>query len=94
MLLAGAVKLVGQVVIGYGVSAFTSAIVKSITPENAVKMTKVAIKIGGLCVGGVVAAAASKRFNKNVDDVVDIANKVKTKLDELKKEESKEKEAE
>lgn len=95
MLLVGAIKIVGNLVIGYGVTAFTNALTKSITPENAVKLTKTAIKIGGWAIGGVVAAAAGKKFSKEVDLVFDVAKKVKNKIENPENEESKkEKEAE
>lgn len=93
-MVVGAVKIAGQLVIGWGVGALTTAAVKCVTPSNVAKLTKVAIALGGACVAGVAADAASKRFNKQVDTVVAMAKIIKEKMKESEKVEVKEKEAE
>lgn len=94
MLVVGAVKLIGQLAVGVGVSTVTKVFIKSITPENATKAVKVVIGIGGWFIGGVLTAQASKKWNSDVDNVVKIVKKIKIVKEETNEESKPETEAE
>lgn len=72
-----AVKLVGQLAVGVGVSAVTKTFINSITPENVTKFTKVAIGIGGWFIGGVLVMQAGKKWNQDIDSAIAFVQKIK-----------------
>lgn len=88
-MIIGAIKLVGQLAVGIGVSTVTKVFIKNITPSNVTKFGKVAIEIGGWFIGGVLAHQAGKKWNEDVDKTVDIVKKIKKIKEDSKKEESK-----
>ena len=89
MLVVGAIKLVGQLAVGIGVSTVTKAFIKSITPSAATKVAKVAIEVGSYFIGGVLIHEAGKKWNSDVDKAVEIVKSIKKIKEESKKEESK-----
>jgi len=88
-MIVGAVKLIGQLAVGVGVSTVTKVFIKNITPSNVTKAAQVAINIGGWFIGGVLAQQASKKWNSDVDRTVKIVKKINKIKEDSKKEESK-----
>jgi len=77
MLMVGAVKLIGQLAVGAGVSTVTKLFIKSITPSNVTKYTKVVTEIGGWFIGGVLCMQAGKKWNSDVDHAVNFVKRIK-----------------
>ena len=94
MLVIGAIKLVGELAVGFGVGTVAKTFIKSITPTAATKITKVAIEVGSWFISGVLIHEASKKWNSDVDKTVDIVKKIKKLKEESKKESKPETEAE
>ena len=91
MILLTTVKLVGQVAVSIGVGTITKAFIKTLPLENATKLAKVAIKVGGVFIGGALALQAGKKWNRDVDNTVNFTKKI---INKIKKEGSKETEKE
>jgi len=78
MLIIGAVKLIGQLAVGAGVSTVTKLFIKSITPSNVTKYTKVVTDIGGWFIGGVLCMQAGKKLNGDIDRAVKFVKRITT----------------
>lgn len=86
------IKTAASLVIGVGVSAVATNVIKATTPQTVSKIMKVCIGAGTLFISGVASAAASDNFDKKMDNVKNIIDKVKQTLKERKEEKQKEKE--
>ena len=88
----GAVKIVGSLAASIGIGAVTKNVIKVTTPANTKAVVKVCINVGGYFIAGLASAAASKQFERKVDNVNKIIDKVKERINKEKSvEDSKEK---
>jgi len=85
------VKLAGGLVVGTGVTAVVTNLIKVTTPRDIGKLTKACIWVGGIFVSWVASEAASNQLDNKVDKVVKytkiVVDKLNPKKEVLKTEE-------
>ncbi len=64
------VKWIGGLVISIGVGAVAANLIKSTTPEDVKKVTKICIGVGSFIVAGMAASAASNKFEGTMDSFI------------------------
>lgn len=64
------IKLIGGLVISIGVGAVAANLIKSTTPEDVKKVTKICIGVGSFFVAGMAASAASNKFEGTMDSII------------------------
>ncbi len=69
------VKMVGGIVISIGVGAIVKNVIQATTPEDAKKVTRFCIGVGSFFITSMTAAAASKRFEGQLDGILRAATK-------------------
>ena len=69
------VKMVGGLVISVGVGAVATNLIKSTTPEDIKKVTKVCISVGSFFAAGLAASAASDKFEGTMDSIINTVMK-------------------
>ena len=94
MLVSTMVKFTGSFMVTTSITAATKFIVKNITPDNATKITKVAIKVGWFIIGTTAAQAVTSKFIKEVDTVREMGKQIKKTVENRLKEETIESEEE
>jgi len=74
-------KIVGGLIVGTGVTAVVTNLIKVTTPKDVSKVTKTCILAGGVFISWVASQAASDQLDKRIDTVVKytkiVVNKVK-----------------
>jgi len=77
MKIVNAVKIVGKIAVTIGVGAVAGAFLNALMPSNVTKFGKVAMWIGTMFIGGVLVEEAGKKWDSQVDDVVNLVNAIK-----------------
>lgn len=68
MLATTIVKTVGATVASIGVGTVVSNAVKTATPEDAERLTKASMVVGGFVLSGIASDFATRYVSKNVDE--------------------------
>jgi len=82
----GVVKIVGGLVVGLGSSTIAANAVKIVTPATTNVAMKACMKVGGYCLAGAAAVAATTVFEDKITIVEKTIERIKTKIQNKKME--------